>query len=323
MLPGSGGGAGAVSEAGKTVAGRDGWMFSSADLSTASRSSSTAAATGAIAEYGRLLKSRGIDLIAVPVPVKAAVYPDKISKELKVPVRSKRPPRMDSAVKEALETLESKGVQTVDLLPVLIAERETKSSTAFPRTSSTWAPAGVLAAAKEIAAAVRKSKAGSRAGSTSGIVTEPAVVTFTGPLAPDGAKPESLPAVTVGRISGGKQKSLDFDSTGGGLVLLGGSDLLAWRENSNPPGSKPAFASLAEQLASELQLVPDVISGGGDARNSARLKILRDRSNGRSTLNAAKTVVWVFPAADLFSQNWVRVPLQLEFSESGPEIQLR
>lgn len=310
-----------LGEAGGTVTGREGWLFSAPELKSVGTASGTTSATGAIADYAASLRAKGIDLILVPVPPKAFVYPDKISKTVKV--KGKKPPRFDSGLKSAMEALEAKNVKVVDLLPALMAARETKTSTAFPQTSSTWAPAGVQVAAKEIAEAVKKSKAGSRAGSSTGIVTEPTVITFTGSLAGDGAKPESLPAVTVGRISGEKQKSLGFGTSGGSLLLMGGSDIYAWRENNNPVGAKGAFASLAEQLAAELQLIPDVLTGGGDAKNAARLRILRERTNGSSTLDATKTVVWVIPALDLYSSNWARVPLQLQFSDSGPEIQLR
>ena len=312
-----------LGEAGSTVAGREGWLFSAAELKSIGRGGSTASATGAIADYAASLKAKGIDLILVPIPPKALVYPDKISKNVKV--KSKKPPRFDSGLKSAMETLESRNVKVVDLLPALIAARDTKTATAYPRTSSTWAPAGVQAAVKEIAEAVKKSKAGSRAGSASGIVAEPSLITFTGALATGitDAKPEALPAVTVGRISGEKQKSLSFGASGGSLLLIGGSDIYAWRENNNPAGAKGAFASLAEQLAAELQLIPDVLTGGTDAKNAARLRILRERTNGHGTLGATKTVLWVIPALDLYSSNWARVPLQLQFSESGPEIQLR
>lgn len=308
-----------------TITGREGWLFAASELKAIGREGSTTSAVDAIADYAAALNGKGIELILVPVPPKAFVYPDKISKNVKVPIRSKRMPRLDSQMQAAMEALEAKNVSVVDLLPVLIASREMKTSTAFPRTSSTWAPAGVEAAAKEIAEAVKKSKAGSQAGSSSGIVAQPGVITFKGGLANgiENIQSESLPCVTVGRITGDKQKSLGFETSGGSLLMIGATDMLAWRENNNPAGSRAAFASLVEQLAAELQLIPDVISGGADAKNSARLRILRDCTNDQGALDSTKTVVWVVPALDLYSPSWARVPLQLLFSESGPDIQLR
>lgn len=313
-----------LAEVGGTIAGRDDWFFSSDELLRVSRIQSTAAATGAIADYAQQLRSRGIDLILVPVPPKTLVFPDKVSRSAKVPLQAKRPVRLDSVIKECMDTLASKNVRVVDLLPVLIANREDKTNVVYPRTSSTWSPYGIQLAVKEIATAVRESKAGGR-GSVTGITAEPQTMNFIGNLALDAtkAKPEVLTGSRIGRISEGKLRSLAFNTSGGSVMLMGGSDILAWREANNPQGSSGAFCSLAEQLAAELQMIPDVLANSGDGRNAPRLRILRERTNGHGMLGSTRAVVWIVPALDLVGPNWQRVPLQLQFSEGSPEIQLR
>ncbi len=315
---------GELAEEGGVIPGRDGWLFDASELLRVSRiSDATTAATGAIADYAQQLRSRNIDLILVPVPPKALVYPDKISRKAKVPVKSKRPARLDSLLKAAMDDLASKRVRVVDLLPALIAGREDKTGTAYTRTGNSWSPRGVQIAVKEIAEAVRGSRAGG--GSVTGISSEAVTFDFTGNLATGiaKAKPETLPAFRIGRISDGKVRSLAFNTSGGSLLLMGGPDILAWREANNPPGSSDAFCSLADQLAAELQLIPDVLANSGDARNAARLRILRERTNGHSMLGSTRTVVWVVPLLDLCVANWQRVPLQLQYTEGAPEIQLR
>ena len=309
-------------ERGGTVTGKDGWLFAASELLQVGRIGSTASATGSIADYAQQLRSRGIDLIVVPVPPKTLVYPDKIAR--KVPMKSRRPARLDSVLKSAMDELASRKVKVVDLLPALLAHRDDKEGTAFPRTSSNWSPYGVQIAMKEIAAAVKDSKAGSR-GTVTGISSDPVTLTFTGSLitGEGKAKPESFSTVKIGRIDGDKVRSLSFNTSGGSLLLMGGGDILAWREANNPQGSSGAFCSLAEQLAAELQMIPDVLSNSGDGRNSPRLRILRERTNGRSMLGSTRTVVWVIPALDLTSPNWQRVPLELQFTEASPELQLR
>lgn len=310
---------------GGTVTGRDGWLFSAAELLQLSRISSTATATGCIADYAQQLQSRGIDLIVVPVPPKSLIYPDKISRGVKVPVKSRKPARLDSLLKAAMDDLSARKVKVVDLMPAFLAHREDKGGIVFPRTSNTWSPYGVQIAVKEIGEAVRDSKVGGR-GSVTGISAEQVTMTFSGGLAfgADGTvKPESLLANKIGRISGDKVRSLSFNSSGGSLLLMGDNNILAWREANNPPGSNGAFCSLAEQLAADLQIIPDVISNSGDGRNAPRLRILRERTNGRSMLEGTRTVVWVIPALDLTAKNWQAVPLELQFSESAPDIQLR
>ncbi len=310
-------------ERGGAFAGKDGWLFSAPELLQVSRISNTASATASIADYAQQLRSRGIDLIVVPVPPKTLVYADRISG--KVPTKSRRPARLDSVLKAAMDDLSARKVKVVDLLPELIAHRDDKGGTAYPRTSNTWSPYGVQIAMKEIAAAVKDSKAGSR-GTVTGISSDPVTLTFTGGLAGPAegkAKPESFSTVKIGRIDGDKVRSLSFNASGGSVLLMGGGDILAWREANNPQGSSGAFCSLAEQLAAELQMIPDVLSNSGDGRNSPRLRILRERTNGRSMLGSTRTVVWVIPALDLTSLNWQRVPLELQFTEDSPELQLR
>lgn len=312
-----------LAEPGGTVAGRDGWLFDAGELLRVSRISTTAPAVGAIADYAQQLRAQNIDLILVPVPPKALVYPDKVTKGLKLGSK-KKPARLDSVLKAAMDELSGKNVKVVDLLPVLMAHRDEKAGATFPRTASSWSPYGVQMVVKEIAAAVRDSRAGGRGGVT-GISVENLTLEFTGSLAGgvSKAKPEVLPAVRIGRISEGKVRSLSFNTSGSSLMLMGGSDLLAWREANNPPGSSGAFCSLADQLAAELQTIPDVLANSGDARNAPRHRILRERTNGQSMLGSTRTVVWVVSALDLTAPNWQRVPLQLQFSEGSPDIQLR
>ncbi len=314
---------GELGEKGGNVDGKDGWLFGSPELLQLSRISSTSAATSAIADYAQQLRARNIELILVPVPPKALVYPDKISR--KVPVKSKRPPRLDSLLKTAMDELAAKKVKVVDLLPAFLAHREDKDGPVFPRTSGTWSPHGVRIATKEIADAVRESKGG-KGGTVTGITAEPATLNFTGALAiitEDKVKPEIFHTQRIGRIVGDKVKSLSFETSGGSILLMGDSSIVAWREANNPQGSNGAFCSLAEQLAAELQTIPDVLATLNDGRNTPRLRILRERTNGHGMLEGTRVVVWVIPGLDLTVPNWQKVPLQLEFSEGSQDLKLR
>jgi len=261
----------------------------------------------------------------VPIPPKAIIYPDKVSRGPKLPMKSRRPPRLDSILKAGMDDLAARKIKVVDLTQVLIEHREDKEGTAFPRTGNTWSPYGIKFAVKEIADAVRRSNTGGR-GSVTGITAEPANLPFAGGLGTGvsgSIKPETIQTVKIGWISGDKVRSLAFNTSGGSLLLMGDENVLAWREANNPPGSTGAFCSLAEQLAAELQIVPDVLSNSGDGRNSPRLRILRERTSGHGMLSSTRTVVWVFSSLDLTSSSWQRVPLQLEFNLDSPDLQLR
>jgi alginate O-acetyltransferase complex protein AlgJ len=317
---------GKLGETGGTVNGRDGWLFSASELLQLSRISNTRAAVGSIADYAQQLRGQNIDLIVVPVPPKVLIYPDMVSKAAKVPMKSRRPARLDSLLKAAMDELSAKKIRVVDLTPVFIAHRDDKDGPVFPRNSNTWSPYGVQIATKEIAEAVRASRAGKNAGAVTGITAESVTLTFTGGLvigATGKVKPETFRTTKIGRISGDKVRSLAFNTSGGSVLMMGDDNVLAWREANNPQGSNGAFCSLAEQLSAELQLIPDVLSTSNDGRNTPRLRILRERTNGHGMLESTRAVIWVIPALDLTAPNWQRVPLQLQYSEGAPDLKLR
>jgi alginate O-acetyltransferase complex protein AlgJ len=316
-----------LAQPGGTVQGRDGWLFSAAELSAVARSGNTAPALGSIADYAAQLRSMDCDLIVVPVPPKTLVYPDKVARTTKLPGKRKSVPRLDGHWTAALQSLESRNIRTVDLLPVFLEDRRSGGPEPYTMTSSTWSPHGAQLAAASIAKAVLQSGASRLAGSVEGITREPAQLSFLGSLASGttpAPKPESLPVMNVGRIEGDKVRSVSFSTSGSNLLLMGDSSaVLSWRENGNPIGSSGAFSSLADHLAATLGGIPDVLSAPGDGRNAPRLRIMRERTAGRNPLASTRAVVWVIPMTDLASTNWQTVPLQLNFSLEQPEIQLR
>ncbi len=317
---------GALAAPGSTVTGRDGWLFSGSELSALANAGGTGTAIGVMADYAAQVRGLGCDVIVVPVPPKALVYPDKVVRKAKIPVKRKTVPRLDSSWAAALKALETRGMTTVDLLPVFLAHRGDKEGAPYTQTGNTWSPRGVQLAAEAVAAAVKRSRAAKVAGSVQGISAESGSISYTGSLAA-GANPavkaETLPLRNIGRISGDKVRSVSFSTSGGGVLLMGDSSILAWRESGNPAGSSGSFSSLADQVAAELQAIPDVLSVPGDGRNAPRLRIMRERTSGRGTLSGTKAIVWVIPMTDLASAAWQQVPLQLSFSLDQPEIMLR
>ncbi len=312
-----------LSGPGGTVTGRDGWLYSASELSRAAGSGSSSSAVSAISAYASRLRGIGTELIVVPVPAKVHVYPDKISKTLKM--NSRKPQRVDSALESALRSLNGSGVATVDLVPAFMAARGAKSGEPMLRTGQGWSPEGAVIAAREIASAVKRSRAGSRIGTISGITSENSTISFTGGLASGAAKvkPEVLPVRTAGRISGEKMRSISFKENGGTVLLMGDGNILAWREGNNPQGSSAAFASLADQVAVELEIIPDVLFNASDPRNAPRMRIMRERTAGRGTLSGTRALIWVFPAPDLLSSGWRHVPLQVSLQLQAPQLDLQ
>lgn len=312
-----------------SVAGRDGWFFSTGELQrfsslTDPNAPSIRAAVAAISDYRDQLKREGAELVFVPVPPKAVIFPDELSKDLKIKVRGKKPPRLDSTLQETWEALRKKGVNVIDPTDALIAARDDrKLGPVFTKTSSAWSPRGAEIAAALIAKEFKDAKWARDPGKAGPLITEAGTVTFTGTLASGKVAPEILPVRNIGRSADGKMSSVTFSQGGHPLAILGDETMLAWREANNPERSKGTFASLADQLAFELQTTPDLFPGNGnDGRNSARLKILREGTNGARPLGSAKVVLWVIEATDLSFGDWKKVPLRLEFNLNTPDLQL-
>lgn len=318
----------ALGNSGTTIAGRDGYHFSGTELQRIAQlqdpnAASIRSAIAAISDYRTQLKGKGIDLIFVPVPPKAVIFPDKIDKDLKIKVKGKKPARLDSTLQAAYEALRAKGVRVIDPTDALLASRENKKAgPIFPKTGPIWSPRAAEATADLIAAEVKGAKWANQPGKDGPLITESTTIAYTGPLTSGTAPVETLALRNIGRSADGKMRSVTFSQGGHPLALIGDSTLLAWREANNPAGSTGAFASLADQLAFEFQTTPDLFQGKSDGRNSARQRILREATNNRNPLSSTKVLVWVIQATDLALSDWKKVPLRLEFNFSAPPLML-
>ena len=318
----------ALGNAGTGVTGKDAYYFNGSELQRLAQfkdpaAPSIRAATIAITEYNAALKEKGIELIFVPVPPKAVIFPDKLDKTLKIRVKGKKPARLDSSLQAAYALLRAKGVRVVDPTDALLASREDKKAgSIFPKSGSTWSPRAAEITGALIAAELKGPKWANQPGKDGPLITEAATLAYAGPLAPSDMPAETLALRNIGRSADGKMRSVTFSTGGHPLALIGDANLLAWREANNPANSSGAFASLADQLAFEFQTTPDLFPGRTDGRNAARQRILREATNGRNPLSSTKTLIWVVQATDFALSDWKRVPLRLDFKLSVPPLML-
>lgn len=318
----------ALGASGATITGRDGYFFSGTELQRLAQlqdpnAASLRAATVAIVDYRTQLKNKGIELIFVPVPPKAILFPDKLDKDLKIKIRRKKPARLDSTLQSTYAALRAKGVRVVDPTDALLDARETKKSgPIFPKTAASWSPRAAEITAALIASELKGASWANQPGKEGSLITEAANLTYSGPLSAGTPASETLSLRNIGRSADGKMRSVTFSTGGHPLALIGDANLLAWREANNPVNSSGAFASLADQLAYEFQTTPDLFPGKTDGRNAARQRILREATNGRNPLASTKVLIWVVSASDLALSDWKRVPLRLDFNLSAPPVML-
>jgi hypothetical protein len=109
----------------------------------------------AIVRYRDHLKQRGIELLVVPVPEKASVYPDMLTRRAEG-----RAGRLRSPTEELVAALRRHGVETIDLFTLFREARRAGSGSPseplYLAQDTHWTPAGARLAAGAVAARLRE-----------------------------------------------------------------------------------------------------------------------------------------------------------------------
>lgn len=300
-----------------TVRGRDGWLFYGPELRslssgrfwgadaarvTRSANRQDADPLPAILDFAQQLKSAGIELIVVPVPAKAVIYPDKISEMVNVAPGSK-PPRLDRTLQEFYAILRNSGLSVLDLTSEMLAHRDDPDGPMFCRQDTHWSPRAVRFVAERIKATVA-TRPWLATVPKQQYVTREQTVTIKGDLwgfLGDASLPrETLKAVVVSKPGGAPVESWRESP----VVLLGDSHNLIY----NAGGDMQATgAGLPDQLAVALGFPVDLVSIRGSGATPARISLLRRRDS----LAGKKLVVWCFTCREFTEApgGWAKVPV--------------
>lgn len=294
-----------LGESGGTVTGKDGWLFSGAELkklgATPEVGSGTfSTAVNAISDYRMQLKKTGVELVVAVVPPKALVFPDKISKELKIPLKKGIPAPLDSYYAAATDALSRKGIKTVSLTEDFLKQREAKSGAMFTKGGAGITPAAARLAGEKIASAgISKGEAG--------FVAKETELSGGADL---GGKEDKLRTRQIFKADG--STPIAIGETGGVILIFGDATTTQWRKES---------ASIPEQLGFEMQRPVGLLSSS-NVRNEPRFKIMRLGTTSKNPLASTKLVVWIINSLDLASSDWDVVPLKLEFKSADPTLRL-
>lgn len=296
---------------GMTVAGRDGWLFLrnelrhigagafwGADAEKASQATKPEwrDPLPAIVDYRKRLAEAGIELLVLPVPAKAFVYPDRI--EGSGIAAGGAVPRLDATHQEFLRLLKEQGVKVLDLWPDLAAHRDDAGGGAYCRTDTHWSGAACVRAAAALASEIRARDWFTGVPKTE-FAAEEKPVTVEGDLLRglEGASkppPETLTLRFVGRRTAAGLEPVEPDAASPvllladshGLVFHAGDDMLA------------RGAGLADQMALELGFAPDLVAVRGSGATPARVSLYRKAKADPAYLKSKKLVVWCFAARE-------------------------
>ena len=253
----------------------------------------------AILDFHQQLKARGIELLVVPVPPKAAIYPEKIVAGFDV--RTSDP---SVYLRQFYKELTGAGIDVLDLTDLFIQNRDNPRGPVFCKTDSHWSGVGCALAGQAIAEKVRAKIAD--AGTPANFVAEWKDVQITGDLAgllPKDATrpgPEKVALQNVSRKNGAIEP--DANSP---LLLMGDSHTLVYHDFLSER------AGLVDQLALQLGFAPDLIGTRGSGATPVRINLYRHSSKDPAYLSKKKVVVWCFAAREFTeaTEGWAKAPL--------------
>jgi alginate O-acetyltransferase complex protein AlgJ len=255
----------------------------------------------AIVDFHQQLKKVGIDLLVVPVPAKAAVYPESVSSTIKA-AGGKVPPRLDEYHSQFYRLLGEQGVAVVDLLPLYVAHRA-EGGALYCKTDSHWSGRGVAEAAQAIADAV-KDRGWVKELRKQSLTSEVRDVAMTGDLArmldEQDPKGETLALTFVGTPPELTPVAPDRDSP---VLLMGDSHTLIFHD----PELVARGAGLPDHLALRFGVAVDLIGVRGSGATTTRIELLRRKDN----LKGKKLVVWCFSFREFTESTtgWRKVPV--------------
>jgi alginate O-acetyltransferase complex protein AlgJ len=108
-----------------------------------------------IAAFAQMLEGMGIDFLFIPVPVKPEVYPEMVGPA----VPQEKGPYVNPFERKFLKELCEAGVEIIDLLPLMLAEKDRTAAPAepiFQKQDTHWTTRGLELAAQAIAERIKK-----------------------------------------------------------------------------------------------------------------------------------------------------------------------
>ncbi len=255
----------------------------------------------AITDFHEQLARANIELLIVPVPAKATIYPDMIPG-----LQDAQGIRMDTAQKAFFALLAHRGIQVLDLVPEFMARRAAAEGAVFCRQDSHWSGRGCELAAKLIAERIQ-GRPWLKERARTAFESEVRTVEIAGDLwqaLGDPALPkEQLPLRFVGTREGSELKPA-ASSRNSPILLLGDSHNLIFSAGSDMLATG---AGLPDQLARELGFPVDLVAVRGSGATPARMNLVRRGDN----LSGKQLVIWCFSVREFTESpgGWRKLPV--------------
>jgi alginate O-acetyltransferase complex protein AlgJ len=264
----------------------------------------------AILEFRDQLAERGVELLVVPVPVKASIHPAQLSRRNTVTDE----PVHNPSFAAFLDELADEGVRVFDPTPLLLEARNNGGEAQYLRTDTHWTPRAMELIAGRLAGEVRRIVELSEM-DTAQYVEERSRVSHPGDLVEMLELPALYPPQTthidaVREETGSRWRS----SASAGVLLLGDSFAAIYAQKELGWGTD---AGLAQRLSYHLQLPVDALVRNDDGAFATRLALGQEVSREPDRLTDTKIVIWEFTARELSVGDWRAVPMDTAFLSRG------
>ena len=293
----------------KAIAGSDGFLFFRQSIAYVlggdlAKQHGDRNPVSAIVGFKRLLAKHGVDFLFVPVPTKEEIFPDKTGAAPGDASLARFAGKVvNPFARKFLLDLADQGVETVDLLPAFLAERQSSPGaniSLYQAQDTHWTSRGLELAAKLVAERLKrypwyKGLAAHRRAFT----TKDEPFTRHGDLharLPETERARFAPETLVGHQVVNADGSLYDDDPDSPVVVLGDSFTGVYELMDCE------HAGVSAHLAKEIGYPVDLVMSYGGGPNVREKLIAR----GLDKLKTKKLVIWMMTARDLYdhTEGW-------------------
>lgn len=254
----------------------------------------------AIVDFNNQLKALDIELLLVPIPPKAMIYPERLSADF----GSEDSEEIYKNYKEFFALLKTSGVEVIDVAPQLLKAKKEKQP--YCVTDTHYSGEGLLVVAEQILQPIISKSWYSLLPQKEYGVAEKKV-TIQGDLASmaDPQKgPEEISLLFVTDKETNSSVKMDGSSP---VLLLGDSHTLVFSAGGDLHAKG---AGLADHLTAGLGFPIDLLGVRGSGATPARIKLYQKAKRDKQYLAGKKVVVWCLTAREFTgSGGWRKVPV--------------
>lgn len=264
----------------------------------------------ALTRFSDQLGERGITLVAMPIPAKVSIYPERLAPGCSPSLALQNPSH-----EIFLAALKERGVLVCDVTSSLLDLKPTV--TTYLARDSHWTPEGMHGAAQQLCDVLHAAIPDLPTGSTAFRAAPVRTIEHAGDLAvmltPEGQVPGSMTETIQHQAVEGPDGQPWAPDPAAKILLLGDSFCNIFEMEGMGWG---AHGGLAAWMSLLLQEPVDAITQNGDGAHATRLRLDQALQRGDDRLAGKRVVVFAFAARELSLGDW-KPELKLPAAHAG------